>query len=160
MLQFFSLHWLVCDDNLDALPLIVNHWQFHFTKICAECNFSQQTCLLLSSNCYSSSNNILLIMLVMVLHIMSHVFIPLGAHTMSVEFRVKFYVSDLGTLHEEVTRYQFYSQVKKDLYSTRYAYILTYLGILDYYNACSYICSYVVCTCIISDKHWFVLRYC
>ncbi len=43
-----------------------------------------------------------------------------GVHTMLVEFRVKFYMPDPGSLHEEVTRYQFYLQVKKDLYTTRY----------------------------------------
>ncbi|XP_064402254.1 tyrosine-protein phosphatase non-receptor type 4-like [Halichondria panicea] len=42
-----------------------------------------------------------------------------GVHTMLVEFRVKFYMPDPGSLHEEVTRYQFYLQVKKDLYTTR-----------------------------------------
>jgi len=38
---------------------------------------------------------------------------------MWLEFRVRFYVSDPIQLHEELTRYQFYLQVKKDLQSTR-----------------------------------------
>ncbi len=36
-----------------------------------------------------------------------------------VNFRVKFYVTDPERLHEELTRYQFYLQVKKDLLTTR-----------------------------------------
>lgn len=36
------------------------------------------------------------------------------------EFRVKFYASDLGNLQHELTRYLFFKQVKKDLLENRY----------------------------------------
>ena len=39
--------------------------------------------------------------------------------TVYVSFKVKFYVTDPAKLHEELTRYQFYLQIKKDLYTTR-----------------------------------------
>ena len=42
-----------------------------------------------------------------------------GTNTIHVSFKVKFYVTDPGSLHEELTRYQFYLQIKKDLYTTR-----------------------------------------
>ena len=32
---------------------------------------------------------------------------------------MKFYVTDPAKLHEELTRYQFYLQIKKDMYTTR-----------------------------------------
>lgn len=38
-----------------------------------------------------------------------------GSNTLSLYFRVKFYVTDPAKLQEELTRYQFYLQVKKDL---------------------------------------------
>ncbi len=44
---------------------------------------------------------------------------PPGSHTLALEFRVKFYVTDPSRLQEEITRYQFYLQLKKDLITNK-----------------------------------------
>ena len=53
-----------------------------------------------------------------------------GANTINVEFRVKFYVNDPGRLQEELTRYHFFLQLKKDLLLGRYVYYVrtTYMN--------------------------------
>ena len=42
-----------------------------------------------------------------------------GTSSVVLEFRVKFYATDPGNLLEELTRYLFFRQVKKDLLENR-----------------------------------------
>ena len=56
-------------------------------------------------------------------HTHTHTHMFPGANTINVEFRVKFYVNDPGRLQEELTRYHFFLQLKKDLLLGRYVHI-------------------------------------
>ena len=46
--------------------------------------------------------------------------ILIGCSNVYLEFRVKFYASDPANLQEELTRYYFFRQVKKDLLESRF----------------------------------------
>ena len=47
---------------------------------------------------------------------------------LALQFRVKFYVPDPSHLQEELTRYLFYLQIKRDIFSGRSAYYIQSRG--------------------------------